>query len=43
MIEQHCQLNEHKSEQTPGFVKPGVLQSIGSQRARHTWATEQHP
>ena len=46
MIEQHCQLNEHKSEQTPGFVKdrePSVLQSIGSQRVRHTWATEQHP
>ena len=34
-------LNGHEFEQTPGDGgKPGVLQSLGSQRDRHHWATE---
>ena len=41
----HHQLNGHESEQTledSGRTgKPGVLQSMGSQRIRHGWATEQ--
>ena len=41
-------LNGHELEQTPGGSdrmrgKPGVLQSTGSQRVRHDWATEQQP
>ena len=41
----HHWLNGHDFEQTPGdgwrTVKPGMLQSIQSQRIRHDWATEQ--
>ena len=36
--------NGHEFEQTPGYSKggkPGVLQSMGSQRVGHDWATEQ--
>ena len=39
----HPQLNGHESEQAPGFGddrKPGVLQSMGSQRVGHHKATE---
>ena len=40
----HHQLNGHESEQAPGVEwwtgKPGMLQSMGSQRVRHDWATE---
>ena len=41
----HHQLNGHEFEQAPGVGKgqgkPGVLQSVGSQRVRHDWVTEQ--
>ena len=40
----HHRLNGHESEQTPGerrTGKPGVLQSMGSQRVGHDLATEQ--
>ena len=41
----HHWLNEHEFEQTTGDGegqgKPGILQSMGSQRVRHDWATEQ--
>ena len=41
----HHQLNGHEFEQAPGVGKgqgkPGVLQSVGSQRIRHDWVTEQ--
>ena len=40
----HHQLNGHEFEQTlgdgEGEVKPGVLQSMGSQRVRHNLAIE---
>ena len=35
MVEWHHQLNGHEFEQAPGDGKPGVLQSIGSQRVGH--------
>ena len=39
MVGWHHQLNRHESEQVVGVgdgqEKPGVLQSIGSQRVRH--------
>ena len=44
MVRQHHQLNRHEFEQTPGNSRtkgPGVLQSMGSQRAGHDFATEQ--
>ena len=39
----HHQLNGREFEQALGDGKeqPGVLQSMGSQRVRHDWATEQ--
>ena len=37
MVGWHHWLNGHEFEQTPG-----VLQSMGSQRVRHNWATEQN-
>ena len=40
----HHQLNGHEFEQTlgdDGGQKPGVLQSMGSQRVGHHWVTEQ--
>ena len=51
MVGWHHRLDGHESEQTPGVGdgqgslvwwtgKPGVLQSTGSQRVRHDWATE---
>ena len=44
MIGWHHQLNGHEFEQAPevgdGQGKPGVLQSMGSQRVRHDWATD---
>ena len=47
MVGWHHRLNEHEFEQTPGDSegtgKPGVLQSMGSQRVKHNWATEQQP
>ena len=40
----HHWLNGHEVEQTPGkwwrTGEPGMLQSMGSQRVRHDWATE---
>ena len=43
----HHWLNGYESQQTlgdsEGQGKPGVLQSIGWQRVRHSWVTEQHP
>ena len=41
MAGRHHRLKGHKVEQIPGDVKPGVLRSVGSQRVRHHWATEQ--
>ena len=46
MVGWHHQLNGQESEQTPGDSegrtgKPGMLQSIMSQRVRHDLATEQ--
>ena len=37
----HHQLNGHEFEQPLGYRKPGVLQSLGSQRIGHNLATEQ--
>ena len=39
----HHQCNEQGLGQTPGDDEEqgGVLQSMGSQRVRHIWATEQ--
>ena len=41
----HHRLNGHEFEQTPGDGegqgKPGVLQSMGSQRVEHNLVTEQ--
>ena len=41
-VEWHHWLNGHKFEQAPCCWrgKPGILQSMGSQRVRHDWATE---
>ena len=44
MVRQHHQLNGHKPEQTPGdseTEKPGVLQSMESQRVRYDFVAEQ--
>ena len=45
MVEWHHKLKGHEFEQAPGDVwrtgKPGVLQSLGWQRVRHNWTTEQ--
>ena len=44
MVRWHHQLNGHGFEQAPGWWgtgKPGVLQSMGSQRVRHDWVTKQ--
>ena len=45
MVGQHCWFNGHEFEQAlgdgEGTGRPGVLQSMGSQRVRHDWATEQ--
>ena len=37
MVGWHHQLNGHEFEQTPGDSegKPGILQSMGSQKVRH--------
>ena len=41
MVGWHYWLNGHESEQTPrDREKPGVLQSMGSQRVGHDWVTE---
>ena len=40
MVREHHWLNGHEFEQAPGG-KPGMLQSVGSQRVRHDWAAEQ--
>ena len=40
MVGWHYQLNGHGSWWWTG--RPGVLQSMGSQRVRHDWATELH-
>ena len=43
MVGWHHWLNGHEFEQAPGVVMdrgPGVLQSMGSQRVGHDWATE---
>ena len=34
----HCWLSGHEFEETLGNGKPGMLQSMGSQRVRHKWA-----
>ena len=45
MVEWHHRLNGHECEQTPKIQsraeKPGMLQSMGSQRAGHSLVTEQ--
>ena len=44
MVGWHHQLNGHEFEHTRRqwrTGKPGVLQSMGSQRVRHDWVTEQ--
>ena len=44
MVGWHHWLNGHEFEQTGKYWrtgKPGMLQSTGSQRVRHVWATEQ--
>ena len=43
MAGQHHQCSEHELGQTPGDGKGqgGKLQSVGSQRVRQDWATEQ--
>ena len=46
MVGWHHQLNGHEFEQTLGESegegrKPGVLQSMGSQRVRHDFVTEE--
>ena len=47
MVGQHHWCNGHGFEQTPedseGWGKPGVLQSMGSQRVRYDLVTEQQP
>ena len=40
MVGRHHQFDGHKFEQTPGVGKPGMLQSMGSQRVGHDWVTE---
>ena len=45
MVGWHHWLNRHEFEQAPGIWwrtgKPGVLQSVGSQRVGQAWASEQ--
>ena len=45
MVGWHCRLNGYEFEQTPGDSevsgKPGMLQSMGSQRVRHDLMTKQ--
>ena len=41
MVGWHHWLDGHEFEQTPGTRKPGVLQSMESQRVRHSLAAEQ--
>ena len=45
MFGRHHRLDGHEFEQAPrdneGQGKPGVLQSVGSQRAGHDWVTKQ--
>ena len=46
MVGWHHWFKGHEFEQTPRDSeeqgrKPGVLQSMGSQRVRHDWATKQ--
>ena len=45
MVREHHQLRGHESEQTlednERTGKPGVLESMGSQRVRHDLVTEQ--
>ena len=42
MVGWHHRLNGCEFEETPERTgKPGVLQSMGSQRVRHSWVTEQ--
>ena len=46
MVGWHHRLNEHEFKQALGARrtgKPGVLQSMGLQRAGHSLATEQQP
>ena len=47
MVRRHHQLAAHKFEQIlgdgEGIGKPGMLQSMGSQRVGHILATEQQP
>ena len=40
MVQWHHQLSGHDFEQTPGDSE-GMLQSMGLQRLRHNWVTEQ--
>ena len=45
MARWHYQCNGHDLGQTSGDgegQRPGMLQSMGSQRVRRDWATEQH-
>ena len=45
MVGWHHGLNGHGFEQTPGDsgqqAKPGMLESMGSKKVGHKWATEQ--
>ena len=44
MVEWHYRLKRHEFEQTLRLGeqgKPGVLQSMGSPKVGHSWATEQ--
>ena len=40
MVAWHHWIDGCEFEQAPGVGKPGMLQSMGSQRVRHDWATE---
>ena len=42
MVGWHYQLNGHECEHTLGNRKPGVLQSMGSQRVRRNLVIEQY-
>ena len=39
-VGRHHRLDGHQFEQALEFVKPGVLQSMGSQRVGHDWVAE---
>ena len=41
MVGWHHQLDGHEFEQALEIGKPGVLQSMGSQRIGHGWVAEQ--